>query len=110
MPSPRPGERRANEGGAAADSGAELGASPPGSAVGAGRQVEGEQQVRRGGRERASEPSGAGLPSRPTALTSGGALAQRAAPGGAAAAGLDPHRFTPPKCGDGRGLRLRLFI
>lgn len=30
--------------------------------------------------------------------------------GRAAAAGLDPHRFTPPKCGDGRGLRLRLFI
>lgn len=30
--------------------------------------------------------------------------------GRAAASGLDPLRFTPPKCGDGRGLRLRLFI
>lgn len=88
VPSPRPGDRRANEGGAAADSGAELGASPPGSALlwePAGRWRGSNKSGGEGG-------SGAGVPSRPTALwqveershgarlRAGGSLGARPAP------------------------------
>lgn len=97
-------------GGSAADSGAaraacRLRASLPGAArlLGAGRQVEREQQVlrRRRGGEREAEAGELPAPRLKTSLTSGKALAEHAAPseGRLEAAGLAWHPAPLPACG-----------